>query len=42
MATEYVARIVDGLLDEMLASFSAVSLVGPRAADDGLPITSSR
>jgi uncharacterized protein len=32
MATEYVTRIVDGLLDEMLASFSAISLVGPRAA----------
>jgi uncharacterized protein len=29
---KYVTRAVDGLLDEMLASFSAVSLVGPRAA----------
>jgi predicted AAA+ superfamily ATPase len=29
---DYVIRSVDALLDEMLASFSAVSLVGPRAA----------
>jgi len=28
----YVPRIVDGLLDELLGSFPAVSLVGPRAA----------
>jgi uncharacterized protein len=28
----YVHRIVDGLLDELLVSFPAVSLVGPRAA----------
>jgi uncharacterized protein len=28
----YVPRIVDGLLDELLASFPAISLVGPRAA----------
>jgi GNAT superfamily N-acetyltransferase len=28
----YVRRIVDGLLDEMLLSFPAISLVGPRAA----------
>jgi predicted AAA+ superfamily ATPase len=28
----YVRRAVDGLLDEMLVSFSAISLVGPRAA----------
>jgi uncharacterized protein len=28
----YVPRIVDGLLDELLVSFPAVSLVGPRAA----------
>jgi len=28
----YVTRIVDGLLDELLVSFPAISLVGPRAA----------
>jgi predicted AAA+ superfamily ATPase len=28
----YVPRIVDGLLDELLTSFPAISLVGPRAA----------
>jgi hypothetical protein len=28
----YVPRIVDGLLDELLGSFPAISLVGPRAA----------
>jgi predicted AAA+ superfamily ATPase len=28
----YVPRIVDGLLDELLTAFPAVSLVGPRAA----------
>jgi uncharacterized protein len=28
----YVRRAVDGLLDEMLVAFSAISLVGPRAA----------
>lgn len=28
----YVPRIVDGLLDELLVSFPAISLVGPRAA----------
>src|SRR5438034_6961516 len=28
----YVPRIVDGLLDELLLSFPAISLVGPRAA----------
>ncbi|HUD36292.1 MAG TPA: AAA family ATPase [Streptosporangiaceae bacterium] len=32
MAESYVSRAVDGLLDEMLAAFSAISLVGPRAA----------
>lgn len=32
MAERYVTRIVDGLLDQLLASFGAVSLVGPRAA----------
>jgi len=32
MADKYVPRIVDGLLDGVLASFPAVSLVGPRAA----------
>jgi len=32
MAETYVTRAVDGLLDELLVSFSAVSLVGPRAA----------
>jgi len=32
LTDEYVLRIVNGLLDEMLASFPAVSLVGPRAA----------
>ncbi len=32
MATDYVPRIVDGLLDELLGSFPALSLVGPRAA----------
>jgi uncharacterized protein len=32
MADEYVTRLVDGLLDQLLVSFSAVSLVGPRAA----------
>ena len=32
MADQYVTRLVDGLLDQLLVSFSAVSLVGPRAA----------
>jgi predicted AAA+ superfamily ATPase len=32
MAEDYVTRAVDGLLDDMLTSFSAISLVGPRAA----------
>jgi predicted AAA+ superfamily ATPase len=32
VADQYVSRIVDGLLDEVLTSFPAVSLVGPRAA----------
>ncbi|MGH3273161.1 MAG: ATP-binding protein, partial [Streptosporangiaceae bacterium] len=32
MAGSYVPRIVDGLLDDLLTSFPAVSLVGPRAA----------
>ncbi|HUY46416.1 MAG TPA: DUF4143 domain-containing protein [Streptosporangiaceae bacterium] len=32
MATDYVPRVVDGLLDELLGSFPAISLVGPRAA----------
>jgi uncharacterized protein len=32
MADRYVIRIVDGVLDELLASFPAISLVGPRAA----------
>jgi predicted AAA+ superfamily ATPase len=32
MAPAYLTRAVDALLDELLASFSAVSLVGPRAA----------
>ena len=32
MSDLYVPRIVDGLLDELLASFPAISLVGPRAA----------
>ena len=32
VSTGYVRRAVDGLLDEMLAAFSAISLVGPRAA----------
>src|ERR1700743_932729 len=32
VAELYVARIVDGLLDELLPSFPAISLVGPRAA----------
>ena len=32
MTDRYVPRIVDGLLDEVLAFFPAVSLVGPRAA----------
>lgn len=32
MADAYVTRVVDGLLDQLLGSFSAVSLVGPRAA----------
>jgi len=32
VAENYVSRAVDGLLDELLVSFSAVSLVGPRAA----------
>lgn len=32
MVTGYVTRIVDGLLDELLESFPAVYLVGPRAA----------
>lgn len=32
MADPYVTRLVDGLLDQLLGSFSAISLVGPRAA----------
>lgn len=32
VAGSYVRRAVDVLLDEMLAAFSAISLVGPRAA----------
>jgi predicted AAA+ superfamily ATPase len=32
MADRYVGRIVDGLLDELVTSFPAISLVGPRAA----------
>lgn len=32
MGDAYVPRIVDGLLDELLVSFPAVSIVGPRAA----------
>jgi predicted AAA+ superfamily ATPase len=32
MADLYVPRIVDGLLDDLLVSFPAISLVGPRAA----------
>jgi predicted AAA+ superfamily ATPase len=32
MSNLYVPRIVDGLLDELLVSFPAISLVGPRAA----------
>lgn len=32
MADRYVPRIVDGLLNEVLASFPAISLLGPRAA----------
>ena len=32
MADQYLTRIVDGSLDELLASFPAISLVGPRAA----------
>lgn len=32
MSAEYVTRIVDGLLDELLTAFPAISLVGPRAA----------
>jgi predicted AAA+ superfamily ATPase len=32
MVARYVTRIVDGLLDELLTSFPAISLVGPRAA----------
>jgi predicted AAA+ superfamily ATPase len=32
VAADYVPRVVDGLLDELLGSFPAVSLVGPRAA----------
>jgi predicted AAA+ superfamily ATPase len=32
VAEPYVTRLVDRLLDQLLASFSAVSLVGPRAA----------
>lgn len=32
MAAPYVTRIVDGVLDELLTSFPAISLVGPRAA----------
>lgn len=32
MTGSYVRRAVDVLLDEMLAAFSAISLVGPRAA----------
>ena len=36
----YVPRIVDGLLDKLLYSFPAISLVGPRAA--GKTITAVR
>ncbi len=36
----YVPRIVDGLLDKLLCSFPAISLVGPRAA--GKTITAVR
>ncbi len=32
MGTDYITRIADGLLDELLGSFPAISLVGPRAA----------
>ena len=32
MADQYVSRLVDGLLDQLLVSFSATSLVGPHAA----------
>lgn len=32
MEDQYVTRLVDGLLDQLLVSFSAISLVGPRAA----------
>jgi uncharacterized protein len=32
MADQYVTRLADGLLDQLLVSFSAISLVGPRAA----------
>ena len=32
MKASYVRRAVDGLLDDMLLGFSAISLVGPRAA----------
>src|SRR5487761_1300452 len=32
VSDRYVPRIVDGLLDELLGAFPAVSLVGPRAA----------
>jgi uncharacterized protein len=32
MTSAYVTRIVDALLDDLLTSFPAVSLVGPRAA----------
>jgi uncharacterized protein len=32
MADQYVTRLVDGLIDQLLVSFSAISLVGPRAA----------
>lgn len=32
MADPYITRIVDGVLDDVLSSFPAISLVGPRAA----------
>lgn len=32
MVDSYVTRIVDGVLDDLLTSFPAISLVGPRAA----------
>jgi predicted AAA+ superfamily ATPase len=32
MTGAYVTRIIDGLLDDLLMSFPAVSLIGPRAA----------